>query len=239
MISADSSLGSTLGIYTFNIVDTTIVINNPNTYSSLTPVTGTITTTPLPTTNSISIPQLYGYMIGTYINNSVVDTILSVIYDNQGVYDTVRYPYGIIRFTGIYYISTQFYWYTLSTLRSSSTGTKYIIASYIYIDFANMNKGVIVVNKSNATTSISTIESKVMEILVVPNPFTTSTKVFINSTYTNVIVKLMNIAGTDVFKQNVTNDVVEINRESLSSGMYFLQVISNDKIVATEKVIIQ
>jgi hypothetical protein len=49
----------------------------------------------------------------------------------------------------------------------------------------------------------------------------------------------MNIAGAEVYKQSVTSNVVEINREDLSSGMYFLQVISNDKIVTTEKVIIQ
>ncbi len=49
----------------------------------------------------------------------------------------------------------------------------------------------------------------------------------------------MNIAGVEVYSQITTNNIVEISREGLSSGMYFLQVLSKNQIIETKKVIIQ
>jgi hypothetical protein len=234
--------GSTMRTYTFNIVDTII---NYSTLPIVTTPTGTIAATPtntLTTTiNSMSCAKIDSVMrnIGFTIhilNYTVTNSLITVLWNyGTNANDTLSsvIPWDSTGVTCIQAIIN-----CQGTFRSSQTAN-IIFTGYVLIDNTTINKGKIIVDNSNNITGVVTDLNKENFISVAPNPFSNSTKVFINSTYTNVIIKLMNIEGIEVFKQSVTNNVIEINKENLSSGMYFLQVISNDKIIATEKVIIQ
>jgi len=73
---------------------------------------------------------------------------------------------------------------------------------------------------------------------VYPNPFTTSTK--IQSTHPISSYRIYSISGRLVRQEeNGSGNTITIDRGSLPSGMYFVEVLSEDGILGRQKVIIQ
>jgi len=93
------------------------------------------------------------------------------------------------------------------------------------------------------TTPLSVNElNKNVDISVYPNPFTSQSKVIINSNLntTNYNITIYNLVGEKVFTKTISNsNQFIIDRNNLISGTYILSIKANDQIIKTEKLIIQ
>jgi hypothetical protein len=85
---------------------------------------------------------------------------------------------------------------------------------------------------------IATINAEKV-ITIFPNPFTTSINIKINdgSSFAICELKMYNILGEEVTNTPVTKQSVNIKTDGLPSGIYFYNVIGNDKIVQSGKLI--
>jgi hypothetical protein len=89
-------------------------------------------------------------------------------------------------------------------------------------DFLSVNE-----NESNKYFSIS------------PNPFSQSTQITLNQNYHSIALAVYDIQGKQVAQQQYKDcDKIQLNRNQLSNGLYFLKLTLDDKEVETGKVII-
>jgi len=87
------------------------------------------------------------------------------------------------------------------------------------------------------TTGISP-QHKIIRINIYPNPLTTYTT--IETTQQMSSLKIYSISGRLVRQQeNLFGNTIMIDRGNLSSGMYFIEVLSKDGVLGRKKVIIQ
>jgi hypothetical protein len=75
---------------------------------------------------------------------------------------------------------------------------------------------------------------------VYPNPFSSNAVIQFNSetVLQNALVKLTDVNGNEVEIQPMTGNRAFINRENLSSGIYFYQIVNDKEIFATGKLIV-
>lgn len=89
------------------------------------------------------------------------------------------------------------------------------------------------------TNGISEIKNSYRGILVYPNPFSSETTLRVNADLKNATFTICNTLGQQV-KQitNCQGSKVKIERGNLQSGMYYVQLIQDNKIIATTKLVI-
>ena len=76
-------------------------------------------------------------------------------------------------------------------------------------------------------------------IFAFPNPFSSQTTLRSNRYFKDATLKVCNIFGQTVNQiDNLTGQTTIIQRDNLPSGLYFIQIIVDNKIVTTNKVII-
>jgi len=74
---------------------------------------------------------------------------------------------------------------------------------------------------------------------ITPNPLTTSTQITFDKTYHNISFSLYDIQGKLMLqKQYADQSQIQLNREGLNNGMYFLKLTLDERWVETGKVII-
>jgi hypothetical protein len=73
-----------------------------------------------------------------------------------------------------------------------------------------------------------------------PNPFTTTTQITLNQTYHNIALAVYDIQGK-LLAQNRYKDCsqIQLNRNQLSNGLYFLKLTMDDMEVETGKIVIR
>ncbi len=80
---------------------------------------------------------------------------------------------------------------------------------------------------------------KKADIRVFPNPFSASTTVQLSAPVNNGTLEILNVYGQKVREiTSLANNIINVERDNLPAGIYFLQVNENDKIVATGKMIV-
>jgi hypothetical protein len=81
--------------------------------------------------------------------------------------------------------------------------------------------------------------SEARNINVYPNPFSIHTIIHSNYLFKNAIVIVYDFFGQIVKKQdNINGSIINFDRENLASGIYFLTVKENNKIVSSNKIVI-
>jgi hypothetical protein len=86
------------------------------------------------------------------------------------------------------------------------------------------------------TTDEKNIESK---ITISPNPFTTSTQITLYKTYHNIFLSVYDIQGKLMLqKQYADCNRIQLNRNGLNNGMYFMKLTLDERWVETAKIII-
>ena len=76
-------------------------------------------------------------------------------------------------------------------------------------------------------------------IFISPNPFTTSTQITLDKTYHNIFLSLYDIQGKLMLqKQYADCNQIQLNRDRLSNGMYFLKLRLDEKGVETGKIVV-
>lgn len=77
------------------------------------------------------------------------------------------------------------------------------------------------------------------DVVVFPNPFSDEATIFVEKELSNSTVLIKDIFGKEVFKTNMGfKTELKIDRKAISSGMYVLQIIQNEKPVVAKKIVI-
>lgn len=91
----------------------------------------------------------------------------------------------------------------------------------------------------NCTTTAILNRDSPKNIVVYPNPFSGETTVFVGETFSNSTVLIKDVFGKEVSKISLTFETeFKIDRKSVSSGLYVLQIVQNGKMIASKKIVI-
>ena len=72
-----------------------------------------------------------------------------------------------------------------------------------------------------------------------PNPFITQTILSSSGVFSNATLTLYNMLGQQVHRvSNLTGRTIVLQRDNLATGFYLMRLIQDNKIIATEKLII-
>jgi len=76
-------------------------------------------------------------------------------------------------------------------------------------------------------------------ISIFPNPFTFQTTISFNEEQINTILRIIDLSGKMIKTYSFTGKQLTIERGEMMSGIYFVQIISENKNVTTKKIVIQ
>ncbi len=90
-----------------------------------------------------------------------------------------------------------------------------------------------------STTGISSAEDAQNALTIYPNPFKNSTTVLINNTsqLNNCEFRIYNVLGSEVIKEAITNQSTTLELSKLPAGIYFYQLISDNKLLQSGKLV--
>jgi hypothetical protein len=87
------------------------------------------------------------------------------------------------------------------------------------------------------STSLSDLFSS--EIKIYPNPFNTQTTITFNKEQKNTVIRITDVVGKQIKEINFAGKQLEIERGEMSKGIYFIEVMSEDKTVVKKKIVVQ
>ncbi|WP_309640958.1 T9SS type A sorting domain-containing protein [Flavobacterium sp.] len=92
----------------------------------------------------------------------------------------------------------------------------------------------------NLSTGFSQLSNNSPQSLIYPNPFDSSATISFTATIINADLNIYNLQGQKVKTiNNFSGQTMTLSRENLPSGLYFLQLIENNKATLTTKLIIK
>jgi hypothetical protein len=107
-----------------------------------------------------------------------------------------------------------------------------------FICFAN-NIATYPANSNCSTLTTSIPEITIPTITLFPNPFSTQTVLRTDNLFSNATLTVYNSFGQEVRQiKNISGQAVTLFRENLPSGLYFIRLVQNNKVVATDKLVI-
>lgn len=77
------------------------------------------------------------------------------------------------------------------------------------------------------------------DFFISPNPFTSQTTISFNTEIKNATIKIVNVIGMEVRNINFSGSELVIEKEELQAGIYFLQVVSENRLITNRKIVIQ
>ncbi|MBU0488440.1 MAG: T9SS type A sorting domain-containing protein [Bacteroidetes bacterium] len=90
----------------------------------------------------------------------------------------------------------------------------------------------------NATRIENTTAMQQTDVIVYPNPFSSTTTIEIKYNMQNASLVVYNLFGEIVaYLNNLNGNIIKVDRNNLSHGVYFFQVTENDKIFAGKLII--
>ena len=113
-----------------------------------------------------------------------------------------------------------------------------MVASTNYLWVGTNSQGVWRRQLSQLYTGIPQTEPEITFSLS-PNPFTQSTQITLNQTYQNITLEVYDIQGKLMMHQEYADrDIIQLERNCLNNGMYFLKLTLDGKIVETGKIVV-
>ena len=83
------------------------------------------------------------------------------------------------------------------------------------------------------------IDSDKLIIGISSNPFSTQTTLHSDNPLKNATLTVYNCFGQAVKQMhNLTGQTITLHRDELPSGLYFIRLIQDDKVIATDKLVI-
>lgn len=77
------------------------------------------------------------------------------------------------------------------------------------------------------------------KILIAPNPFTSQTTISFNKEQKNSTIKIMDVLGKEIRSINVIGKELIMEKGEMQAGIYFLQLIDENKNVVNKKIAVQ
>jgi hypothetical protein len=118
------------------------------------------------------------------------------------------------------------------------------LVCYKQIDSYEQKESYLYLNEShvpcfNYYASVNEFNSVSNYTQISPNPFTSSTQIYLNKTYHNISLDVYNIQGKLMLQKQYTDcNQIQLNRNGLGNGMYFLKLTMDDRWVETGKIIV-
>ena len=178
----------------------------------------------LSTNNGVTWTTINGGVLGSKTITSIATTASAI--------------YVGLNYSGCVYFSTNngTSWQQLiDGFPNPTTTSVYALAISGSTILAGENHGM--VYKRAALVGIEEL-NKYISVKVFPNPFTSQTTINLNDEYKNVTIRIIHALGKEIRSSNFSGKQFTIEREELKNGMYFIQLVSEDKIIANEKIII-
>ena len=91
----------------------------------------------------------------------------------------------------------------------------------------------------NLITSVTNNASKYILPTIFPNPFHTTAAFKVDPTFENSELNIYNLLGGQVKHQRINNQSTIINRDELTDGIYFLQLINDQGHILIEKFVVE
>ncbi|MES2397313.1 MAG: T9SS type A sorting domain-containing protein, partial [Bacteroidota bacterium] len=89
------------------------------------------------------------------------------------------------------------------------------------------------------TTSVTEPTKSENKLFVFPNPFSFSTTLTTNDIFKNAILTVYNSFGQQVKQiKNISGQTFTLYRDNFPSGLYYIRLIRNNKLIMTDKLII-
>lgn len=103
---------------------------------------------------------------------------------------------------------------------------------------SSLNVFVQKLSQTSITTNTINLESE-NSVNVYPNPFTSETTIFLNKELKGGQIKITDVYGKEVRVLDFSGMQGVVSKGELRQGVYFLQVLSENKVIANRKIIIQ
>ncbi|MEQ1732672.1 MAG: T9SS type A sorting domain-containing protein [Bacteroidia bacterium] len=184
-------------------------------------------------------------LIAEYIaanNTTVATTLLNNLdistADNKAFYDY----YTIVLQLAQSKVLSPMQLATLTTLTNSGTevsNNAQAMLSSINATVINRSPNVDV-NAEYKITVVKQLPTTINELKINPNPFNETATVNINLTVSTATLQLRTVLGEVVQKHSVQEgeNTIVINKNNLAQGMYVLVLVQENKVIATQKIII-
>ena len=148
-----------------------------------------------------------------------------------------------------YYIDNSGGNYKISnTIDGGETWTSQIVANGVYLNafyFISPNLSVAVGNsgtiyKTNNGGSLGILEENIIgNATIYPNPFSTLATMKLDQNLKNAALKIYNLIGQQVVELNGLNgQTITLHRDNLQNGMYLVNIIQDNQVIKTSKIII-
>lgn len=95
------------------------------------------------------------------------------------------------------------------------------------------------VQYENTTTGIFQNNSDKLKVSIYPNPFTSQTTISFNKEMKNSSIKIVDVLGKKINEITFSGKQLIIEKGSMKAGVYFLQVVDENKDLVNRKIIIQ
>ena len=97
---------------------------------------------------------------------------------------------------------------------------------------ANSDFSISFATAPKSTSNISENYDKNSDVIVYPNPFNSSATIYMKDNVNNASLKIFNSLGQTVYSQlNIDKQKIKIERNTLPRGVYFYNILNNNKIV--------
>jgi hypothetical protein len=188
----------------------------------------------------------------TYINNQPQDKQLNTYtYDVNGNMLSDMFQY----WDSITYVNVQLLTYTYDDNGNSISGKYQVWNSDHWAPWMDYDYLKVISNKENvfyisvghkfeasfvsSPTGIEKSNNQHSNFSIFPNPFTTSTQITLDKTYHHISLAVYDMQGKLMLQKQYTDQTqIQLNREALNNGMYFLKLTLDERWVETGKVII-
>jgi hypothetical protein len=112
------------------------------------------------------------------------------------------------------------------------TSTSFTVKDYAYQSTSNA-----CIQAGQTTLGLEEFNDPALTVF--PNPFSSSTRIQSKGNLNDATLDVSNVYGKTVKRvENISGQSVTFSRDDLPSGLYFIELIDNNKIIATEKVLI-
>jgi hypothetical protein len=107
------------------------------------------------------------------------------------------------------------------------SGVYYPGFDLVFKTFVSTSLGIVSFDNSNSKSTIY------------PNPFNTSATIHFSATQKNATLDVFDVCGKKIRTfENISGESFKIERDNLPEGIYFVRLVEDNKVVATEKFVI-
>jgi len=86
--------------------------------------------------------------------------------------------------------------------------------------------------------SVNDVQNNI-SISLFPNPFSNETTITLNKSIKNGIMKVTDLLGKEIYLESINGNEFKFQKNNLHNGMYLIQIISDNEIQASKRMIIE